>query len=289
MKSISLAVSFALTLLAGAAQAEALVPNAKSISQVNGVYWTQFSLEHHAAASMAYQAATGALPGLIRSKGWASLERGEASRKRPAVVLDVDETVLDNSAYDAWAVQTNQSFAPKSWAAWLALEEALAVPGAVAFTRQAAKLGVDVFYLTNRECAPEATDPCPALTHTQNNLKKLGFPRAEDPSAFLLRKQRPEWSASDKSARRESIARTHRIIMLVGDDMGDFLPVDSVARLRKGEPYAAAQALLTNFGKNLFMIPNPSYGSWEKALPADPAARVPLLKGPESWAGKIEP
>ncbi|MEN3112669.1 5'-nucleotidase, lipoprotein e(P4) family [Uliginosibacterium paludis] len=286
MKASSIAAAVALSLLAGAASAE---PTTRSISQVNGVYWTQFSLEHHAAAAMAYQAATAALPGLIRSKAWASLERGEASRKRPAVVLDVDETVLDNSAYDAWAVQTNQSFAPKSWAAWLALEEALAVPGAVAFTQQAARLGADVFYVTNRECTPEPTDPCPALTHTQNNLRKLGFPRANDPAAFMLRKQRPEWNSSDKSARRETIARTHHIVMLVGDDMGDFLPVDSVARLRKGEPDAAAQALLANFGKNLFMIPNPSYGSWEKALPADPAARIPLLKGPDSWAGKTEP
>lgn len=282
MKRIHLAVSLAFGMVSGAF-AQVTVPSERAISQVNGVLWTQQSLEHHAAAAMAYQAAADALPRLIRSKAWASLEHGPAKTRRPAVILDVDETVLDNSAYDAWAVQNNQSFEPKSWAAWIALEAAGAVPGAASFTQQAAKLGVDVFYVTNRECTPDETDPCPALTHTQANLARLGFARANDREAFMFKKQRPEWSASDKTSRREKIAQTHRIIMLVGDDMGDFLPVANVERLRRGEADEQAGAMLAHFGKNLFMIPNPSYGSWEKALPAGPAARIPLLKGPEAW------
>ncbi|WP_143707427.1 5'-nucleotidase, lipoprotein e(P4) family [Uliginosibacterium sp. TH139] len=280
MKQIYLVVLLMFGLASGT-YAQTLPPTEKAISQVNGVLWTQQSLEHHAAAAMAYHTASAALPRVIHGKLWASLEQGKAKLQRPAVILDVDETVLDNSEYDAWAVQNNQAFAPQSWSAWIRREAAPAVPGAVRFTQLAAKLGVDVFYVSNRECVADEADPCPALTHTQSNMARLGFARANDRAAFMFKKQRPEWSVSDKSERRAKIAETHRVIMLIGDDMGDFLPVASVERLRRGEADAAASEIMSHFGMNLFMIPNPSYGSWEKALPANPAARIPLLKGLE--------
>lgn len=197
MKRIHLAVSLAFGLVSGAF-AQVTVPSEKAISQVNGVLWTQQSLEHRAGAAMAYQAATDVLPRLIRSKAWASLEHGPAKSRRPAVILDIDETVLDNSAYNAWAVQNNQSFEPKSWTAWIALEAAGAVPGAASFTQQAAKLGVDVFYVTNRECTLDETDPCPALTYTQANLARLGFTRSNDRAAFMFKKPCPEWNTTTR-------------------------------------------------------------------------------------------
>lgn len=282
MKRIPIAATLMLGLIS-CAFAQNSAPNDKAISQVNGVLWIQQSVEHRAASIAAYNGATTALPTLARGSEWASLEHGAARSKRPAVVLDVDETVLDNSAYIAWTVRNNLEFAPKTWAAWLALEAAGEVPGAAAFTRAAAKLGVDVFYVTNRDCAPTDVDPCPALTHTQNNMIRLGFARANDRAAFMLKKQRPEWNESDKTARREKIAETHRIIMLVGDDMSDFLPAANLQHLRRGEPDAAAEGMLEKFGKSLFLIPNPSYGSWERNLAVDPAGRIPALQVPEAW------
>lgn len=282
MKRIPIAAALMLGVFSGAF-AQTPAPNDKAISQVNGIFWTQQSVEHRAASIAAYNAATAALPGLLRGKAWASLERGAARGKRAAVVLDIDETVLDNSAYNAWTVRNNLEFAPKTWAAWIALEAADEVPGAAAFTRAAAKLGVDVFYVTNRDCAPSEDDPCPALTHTQANMQRLGFARAGDRDAFMLKKQRPEWSESDKTSRREKIAETHRIVMMFGDDMNDFLPAANLQHLRRGEPDAAAEAMLAKFGKSLFMIPNPGYGSWERGLAADPAGRIPALKTPEAW------
>jgi acid phosphatase len=197
--------------------------------------------------------------------------------------MDLDETVLDNAAYSAWLAKTNQHYVEPTWQDWMALRQAKAIPGALEFVRLAAKLKVDVFFITNRECVPKDADPCPALEHTRRNLLALGFERAAQPEAFMLKKQRPEWDSSDKTSRRQLVAQTHQIVMLVGDDMGDFLPVAKVAALRAGTPDAETDRAMTLLGKRWFVIPNPMYGSWEKAVPRDALGRLGALQAPEGW------
>ncbi|MDR7270119.1 5'-nucleotidase (lipoprotein e(P4) family) [Pelomonas saccharophila] len=264
--------------------ASAAGPTELNVAQLNSVLWTQQAIEHQAATIAAYRAAGTALLTVSKQASWASLEQGAASTGRKAVVMDIDETVLDNSAYNAWLIQKGEQWSSPTWEDWVALEKAVALPGAVEFVKLAKKLKVDVFFITNRECVPRATDPCPALTHTRNNLIRLGFERAADPDALMLKKQKPEWEASDKTKRRQVVADTHKIVMLVGDDMGDFLPVANVTALRAGSPDLATARAMTQLGKRWFVIPNPMYGSWEKAVPATVAGRVSALKPPEGWA-----
>jgi 5'-nucleotidase (lipoprotein e(P4) family) len=258
-------------------------PDAQSLALLNSVLWTQQSVEHQAASLATYRAASAALRAAVKQPGWASLETGPARSGRRAVVVDIDETLVDNAAYSAWMVQSNQPYEEPSWQAWMALRQAVAIPGAVEFAKLAKRLKVDVFFVTNRECVPAGDDPCPALAHTRENLVQLGFAQAARPGTLLLRNQRPEWAASDKSSRRQWVAQTHRIVMLVGDDMGDFLPVDKVQALRAGQPDAQTTAAMAWLGKRWFVIPNPMYGSWEKVVPHAIPERIRSLQPPPGW------
>lgn len=262
-------------------------PTELNVAQLNSVLWTQQSVEHQAASTSMYRAAGAALVTVSKQASWASLETGAASSGRKAVVMDIDETVLDNAAYNAWLIQQGAQYKEPTWQDWIALEKAVALPGALDFVKLAKRLKVDVFFITNRECVPQAADPCPALTHTRNNLVRLGFDRAAEPGALMLKKQQPDWDTSDKTARRQVVAQTHQIVMLVGDDMGDFLPVSKVAALRAGTPDPATAKAMTQLGKRWFVIPNPMYGSWEKAVPGTVAGRVAALKAPDGWSAPV--
>lgn len=265
------------------AAAPAPLPDAQSLALLNSVLWTQQSVEHRAASLATYRAASAALLRAVRQPGWASLETGPATSGRAAVVMDIDETMVDNAAYSAWMVQAGQPYEEPSWQAWMALRQAVALPGAVEFVRLAQRLKVDVFFVTNRECVPAGDDPCPALAHTRENLVQIGFARAAEPGALLLRGQRPEWAASDKSSRRQLVAQTHRIVMLLGDDLGDFLPVERVQALREGRADAQTNAAMAQFGRRWFIIPNPMYGSWEKGVPQAIPERLRALRVPPGW------
>ena len=284
MNSRLLAAAWLTALVGTTAMAQG--PTPESLMQINSVMWTQQSVEHRAATAAIYRAAGAALLNASREVGWASLEKGPAISGRKAVVMDIDETVLDNSPYNAWLAQANKTYNEQSWQDWVALRKAVALPGSLEFVQLAKRLKVDVFFVTNRECVPKEGDPCPALEHTRRNLVDLGFERAADPAALMLKRQRPEWAASDKSSRRLLIGQTHHIVMLVGDDIGDFLPTDKVVALRAGTPDPETAKGMTQLGKRWFVIPNPMYGSWERAVPAKALDRLAALKGPEEWSAQ---
>jgi 5'-nucleotidase (lipoprotein e(P4) family) len=246
---------------------------------VNSVLYDQRSVEHALIAEQAYKAATAALPRAKRDPGDALMPDTPlpaAKRKRPpAVILDVDETVLDNSPAQAFLVTTNASYCDATWDRWVASRAATPVPGAVAFTQAAARAGIKVFYVTNRVCPPSAepAQPCPAKVDTMAVMARLGFARANDPAAFLLKGEQPDWT-SDKSTRRALIARDFRVIMMLGDQLTDFvspatadkiwnelpLPLVSaaVAALPPGPgAYDRYRAMLN---KRWFALPNAEYG-----------------------------
>lgn len=253
---------------------------ADQLPLLQSVLWVQQSLEYQASAQTIYRAATAQLKAAVAAPGSAALEVGEGrTKRRPAVVLDLDETALDNSAYSGWLVRQGVAYDEASWQRWLALEQAGAVPGAVEFTQRAARMGLAVFYVSNRECVPLDADPCPAKRHTMANLARLGFPRASDPDALMLLQERAGWG-SDKSSRRQSIADRYRIVMLLGDDLRDFLPIAAVEALRTGNAEPGLQGRRALFGRRWFMLPNPMYGSWENTLPSPVADRLNALKLP---------
>ncbi len=236
--------------------------------QLNGLLWMQTAAEYAALASQVYAQATAQLPTLA-APGSAALEQwgaasGSLAALPTAIVLDVDDTILDNSYYQARLVRDRQEYKAASWSAWVQEAAATAIPGAREFLRAARGAGHRIFYLTNRECPltpePAGADPCPQRTATMRNLVALGFPDADKVNSYLMRNGTPEWRTSDKGSRRAAIARQYRIVALFGDDLRDFVERDVFAA-RRAE-------LMPMFGARWFVLPNPVYGSWEREIVA---------------------
>ncbi|HAI32676.1 MAG TPA: acid phosphatase, partial [Thalassospira sp.] len=177
---------------------------------LNGTLWLQTSVEYKTTAMSVYAGATRLLDAAIGDHNWtAALEQdGNYSTKPPAVILDVDETVLDNSAYQAWVVAEKTHYSSKTWAAFVHDMISIPTPGALEFTKAAAARGVEVFYVSNRK-APEE-DP------TIENLKKFGFPYADE-KHVMLRGEVEEWG-SNKTPRRAAVTEDYRVIMQFGDN-----------------------------------------------------------------------
>src|SRR5690606_11199373 len=142
-------------------------------------------------------------------------QQGDASALPPAVIVDVDETVLDNSYYQARMIRDNTAYSEATWGPWVMEARATAIPGAREFAGYAAKKGVTIFYVTNRMSNLEEA--------TRRNLAAEGFPLSTGVDTVLTRGERKEWSASAKGPRRAHVASTHRILLLIGDDLGDFV------------------------------------------------------------------
>jgi acid phosphatase len=223
---------------------------------LDATLWVQTSAEYRALGIEAYAAATSRLEGALGDSTWtAALEQSPGfGSLPPAVVLDVDETVLDNSPHQARLVASNQTFGRESWNKWVTEATADPVPGALEFTKAADDLGIAVFYVTNRN--HELEQP------TRENLEKHGFPLPVDEDRLLLRGEREGWG-SDKTTRRAFVARGYRIVMLVGDDLNDFV---SGARVSPADRIALAERYSQWWGSRWVILPNPTYGSWEGAL-----------------------
>ncbi len=237
--------------------------------QVNATLWMQRAAEYRIAATQVYRLATERLGSTVAAPGSAAVEQQAADAALvaslpTAIIVDLDETVLDNTFYQARRIRAGGDYDESSWQAWMQESAATAIPGAVEFLQAAARAGHRIFYLTNRECRllPEhPSDPCPAHTATLRNLQKLGLPNVAEPGALTLRQERPEWSSSNKSARRAWIAKRYRILALVGDDLRDFID--------RPEFEARQSELMPLFGARWFLLPNPIYGSWERGITAE--------------------
>jgi acid phosphatase len=236
--------------------------------------WVQTSVEYAASAQQAYRLARLNLDLALRDRRWsAALEQQPGYGKLPpAVILDIDETVLDNSPNQAEQVRGRAGFTPASWDQWVFQARAQAIPGAAEFCQYAASRKVAVFYISNRDARHREA--------TAKNLTAAGFP-LPDASRLMLRGEKPEW-ASEKSTRRADIARRHRVLLLIGDDFGDFAAgVRTTVENRR--ELAARHA--ARWGREWIVIPNPGYGSWEGALqePERPQTALEQLWKKESW------
>lgn len=234
--------------------------------QLNAVLWMQSSAEYAAITGQTFRVAAERLAGAALGPGTAALEQtsmpAAALAALPtAIVVDLDETILDNSFYQARRARAGLGYDEPSWQAWMQEASAPALPGAADFLRRAASAGHAVFYVTNRDCleaAPEAADPCPAQTATMRNLRALGLPGADHELRLLMRSERAEWRSSDKSSRRAWVAERYRIVLMVGDDLRDFVDREVFASRR--------EELSPLFGTRWFLLPNAMYGSWDRGL-----------------------
>lgn len=202
--------------------------------------WIQRSAEYKALCHQAYNIAKMRIDEEIASKP-----------SRPlAVITDIDETILDNSPNSVYQALKGKDYEDESWDKWCDMGKAKALEGSLDFFKYAKSKGVEVFYVTNRT---EKNKKGTIL-----NLKNLGFPNADD-EHLLFREE-----TSDKTKRRQKIEQFYKVVLYIGDNLGDFLnkyDSSSESVREKGVTYDKDK-----FGKNFIILPNPNYGTWEKAM-----------------------
>ncbi len=206
--------------------------------------WVQNSAEFTALAHQAFN---------IAKLRWDMDKQGG----KRCVVVDVDETVIDNSAFNAGLIGKDYGYGSSSWKEWCDDKSAIAIPGAVDFLNHVAKTGGDIFYVTNRKAQPEKNMDLTEVTMA--NLKALGFPQIDE-KHMLLRT-----GTSKKQPRRDSItAMGYRIVLLMGDNLADFAEVFDGDTMP--DRAAAVEANKDKFGDTFIVLPNPIYGNWEAAV-----------------------
>lgn len=206
---------------------------------VQSVMWQQNAAEYRA---LCYQAFNTAKLNLDQF-----MANAEKSDKTPAIITDIDETVFDNSFYNAKLIELNEEFTPEEWARWSELEEAEAVPGAKEFLNYAKEKGVEIFYITNRHVDEEEG--------TIRNMEKLNFPFADKEHLLLM---------SDTGSKKDRFAKVeenHHVFMYMGDNLSDFTSKFRAPSTK--ERNDLADELRHEFGVKFIVLPNPMYGDWE--------------------------
>jgi 5'-nucleotidase (lipoprotein e(P4) family) len=174
----------------------------------------------------------------------------EKGLKPKAVVVDLDETMINNSPFQGKMIESGKPFTSDFWNEWSALASAQAMPGAIEFTHFCDSLNVEVFYISNRSVSE--------LESTMKNLEKLDFAfvKAEN---FLLKE-----AESGKEPRRLKISENYDIVLLLGDNLNDFSNVFE----NRGDDWGVSivNTYKNQLGKRFILFPNPLYGEWEKTI-----------------------
>lgn len=202
--------------------------------------WYQRSPEMKALYYQGYNLATMRLTEFVKQK----------SDKPKAVVVDIDETMLDNSPFEAQEIIDNSGYTPESWAKWSALAKAKALPGAVEFTHFCDSLGVVVIYISNRSVSE--------IDATVKNLDSLGFSFARKENMIFKE------DVSSKKIRRDKISEKFEIVLLIGDNLNDLSEVFENRGLDWGT--SVVEQNRKEFGNRFIVLPNPMYGEWEKNI-----------------------
>jgi 5'-nucleotidase (lipoprotein e(P4) family) len=225
---------------------------------LRAVLWVQTSAEYRACAQQAYRMAKEKLDLALKIRDWTAApeQLKDYQDLPPAVILDVDRTVLDNSPFQGQLVKESREFSRDLWEKWVFMAKAPSVPGALEFVKYAESKKVEIFYVTNRTANLEQA--------TRNNLENLGFPTKREPDTVLMRKE--EGWGSDKSSRRRYVAKGYRILLLLGDDFNDFLSGVRGRGVTLEDRTRLAELYKSYWGEKWIIFPNPVYGSWEAAL-----------------------
>ena len=213
-------------------------------TETMGLLWMRTSAEYRALAYQGYNVAMNAVKMAVTDPSH--------QRKPLAIVLDADETVVDNTKLMGESIANgNGRFDAPWWRQAVHQGKSQAMPGAVEFLNEVHKQGVEIFYVSNRY-APVNLDV------TIQNFKELGFPSVDKDHVLLFEKD------SDKQPRFDMIAKKYYVVVYMGDNAGDF-PIGT-----KGKTLAERNAMIDahkeDFGTTFVVFPNPAYGSWVSAL-----------------------
>lgn len=240
--------SFLIVLLAVSCSSQKEVPAADSqpakgqLSQqnVDASVWYNTSAENYYLYQQTYYYATMQLMEKLNSPA--------DDNRPPAVVLDIDETVLDNSPYMLRLIQQNDTYSEETWEQWVNEANANLLPGVRQFLEICEQNGVMVFYISNRSVKH--------LDATITNLAKYNLPDI-DPDHVLLKE-----NTSDKTGRRGRAMGEHRVLLFIGDNLRDF---DEMFKDRsRGYGKEIVKAELERMLPQYIILPNPMYGQWQR-------------------------
>jgi len=170
--------------------------------------------------------------------------------KPVAVITDMDETITDNSTYQAGLVGKDFGYSSKTWGPWIEAGQAKAMPGAVEFFNYAKQKGVETFYIINTKME--------LLEGAEKHLTALGFPYVDKKHMLFQTK------SSDKQERRDIVEKDYEVALFLGDNLNDFLSV--FAKKSIAERSAEVDKIKDEWGKKFIVFPNPLYGDWEGAV-----------------------
>ncbi len=162
---------------------------------------------------------------------------------KACVILDADETILDNSPYQGWLYRNSDVYTDRTWDRWVRSKAGVLLPGVSGFFQVMKDLGVSPFILTNRRSY--LIDP------TLDHLKALGI--SLERSQIIGRDK-----IHSKKERRALVRKTCDVQLLIGDNLSDFSHEFSDNRVD------AVQENKEHFGRDYFILPNPMYGDWIK-------------------------
>ena len=174
----------------------------------------------------------------------------QSSSKPRAIITDLDETILDNSADEVHRDLQGKGFDQAEWNKWTAMAAADTIPGGFSFLKYAASKEVEIFYITNRDEKDREG--------TLKNLQKFNFPN--DDNAHLLVRQ----NTSSKETRRQQVMSNYDVVMLMGDNLSDFSSLWDKKTMKERLENVEQQSGL--FGSRFIVLPNPIYGDWESAM-----------------------
>ncbi|MBT8099505.1 MAG: hypothetical protein KJO82_07125 [Gammaproteobacteria bacterium] len=245
-------------------------PVARAPENDLGLLWVKYAAEYKSIATQVYKQAELALPDFVANKGWSALPwQHDVEHLPPAIIFDVDETVVSNvdfqltfeRPFDNWKLDH-----------WTRSRPSDPIPGFADFALAAREAGVALFFVTNRPCetVDGIVDPCPQEKSTLDDIIEAGIETDRD--HVMLAYEREDWG-KEKLVRRRHIAKTHRVIMLVGDDLGDFIPC---VREKPAGPCSEAATAASRerlrqkhakyWGHGWYILPNPMHGSWTTVL-----------------------
>ena len=210
-------------------------------------HWQQLSGEYRACF---YQTFNGARDHL--AKALQQVPEG----KKPAIITDIDETLVNGSAYFSSLTGTDDTHSAERSRYWWNNQVPEILPGALEFIRHAHDLGVDIFYISGR-----FEDVKPA---TINILTKLGFPVADEDHVLL---QPASNTTLDKESKRQAVRDLdYHILMILGDQLDDLAEVKGTLA---GERKDWVSANRDRFGQQWYILPNAVYGAWENSIAPD--------------------
>ena len=165
-----------------------------------------------------------------------------------AIITDLDETVLDNSALLVRDMQACHDYTTwDTWKHWEREGEPRLMPGAKAFLDYADEQGVAIFYVSDRYQENEAD--------TIATLEALELPQVSEQSVMLL--------GPAKAERRAEVVDNHTLVMQLGDSLHDFAGDFAGADL--DQQHALVEENAERFGNDWIVFPNATYGAWSEA------------------------